>query len=104
MVATLAQKKGWVWKRLRQCPPKAKKPEYQLCKQADWFMLQLWAESGLICLKYVDESGFERCSTLNYSYSRRGKQKRIHQPPKRGKGISALGEEYGNHNTALIMA
>lgn len=54
-------------------------------------MLQLWAESGLICLKYVDESGFERCSTLNYSYSRRGQQKRIHQPPQRGKRISALG-------------
>lgn len=91
MVTTLTQKKGWVWKRLRHCPPKPKKPEYEQAKQADWLMLQLWAESGLICLKYVDESGFERCSTLNYSYSRRGEQKRIHQPPKRGKRISALG-------------
>lgn len=54
-------------------------------------MLQLWAQSGLICLKYVDESGFEGCSPLNYSYSRRGQQKRIHQPRKRGKRISALG-------------
>ena len=91
MVATFTQKKGWVWKRLRQCPPEPKKPEYQQAKQADWLMLRLRAESGLIWLKYVDESGFERCSTLNYSYSRRGEQKRIHQPPKRGKRISALG-------------
>lgn len=54
-------------------------------------MLQLWVQLELICLKYVDESGFERCSSLNYSYSRRGEQKRIHQPRRRGKRISALG-------------
>jgi len=68
-------------------------------------MLRLWAESGLICLKYVDESGFERCSTLNYSYSRRGEQKRIHQPPKRGKRISALGVWQPQHrfDYGLVM-
>lgn len=54
-------------------------------------MLQLWAASGLICLKYLDESGFERCSSLNYSYSRRGQQKRVYQPRSRGRRISALG-------------
>lgn len=60
-------------------------------KRADWRMLQEWAESGLICLKYLDESGFERSSPLTYSYSKRGQQKRIAQPRKRGRRISALG-------------
>ncbi|HEY9814017.1 MAG TPA: IS630 family transposase [Candidatus Sericytochromatia bacterium] len=91
MVTTLTQKKGWVWKRLRHCPPQPKQPKYNQAKLADWLMLQQWAELELICLKYVDESGFERCSTLNYSYSRRGQQKRIHQSRKRGKRISVLG-------------
>lgn len=54
-------------------------------------MLKLWADSGLICLKYLDESGFERTSSLTYSYSRRGQQKRIRQPRKRGIRISVLG-------------
>ena len=91
MVATLTQKKGWVWKRLRHCPPQPKQPEYKQAKQADLLTLQLWAASGLICLKYVDESGFERTSPLNYSYSLQGEQKRVHQPRRRGKRISALG-------------
>jgi len=91
VVATLAQKKGWVWKRLRACPPRPQKPEYKQAKQADLLMLQLWAASGLICLKYLDETGFERCSSLNYSYSRQGQQKQVHQPRSRGKRLSALG-------------
>lgn len=45
----------------------------------------------MICLKYLDESGFEKCSPLSYSYARRGKQKCIHQPRKRGRRLSVLG-------------
>lgn len=54
-------------------------------------MLKLWAELGLICLKYLDESGFERSSPLNYTYAQRGVHKRIRQPRKRGRRISTLG-------------
>lgn len=67
-------------------------------------MLKLWgekgeeplpllspAESGLICLKYLDESGFERSSPLTYTYAQRGVQKPIRQPRNRGQRISALG-------------
>jgi putative transposase len=54
-------------------------------------MLKLWAKLGVVCLKYLDESGFEKCSPLGYGYARRGKQKRIHQPRKRGRRLSVLG-------------
>ena len=54
-------------------------------------MLKLWADQGLICLKYADESGFERASDIGYSYIRRGQQQHIHQPRQRGRRISALG-------------
>jgi putative transposase len=54
-------------------------------------LLKLWAATGAIVLKYLDESGFERCGSLNYSYARRGKQKRIAQARRRGRRISALG-------------
>ncbi|MBV9387901.1 MAG: transposase [Chroococcidiopsidaceae cyanobacterium CP_BM_ER_R8_30] len=51
----------------------------------------MWAELGLICLKYLDESGFEKCSPLSYGYARQGKQKQMHQPRKRGRRLSVLG-------------
>lgn len=54
-------------------------------------MLCQWAVDGLICLKYVDESGFERTSSLNYTYSKRGQQKSIYQARRRGRRISVLG-------------
>lgn len=54
-------------------------------------MLKLWAELGLICLKYLDESGFERSSFLGYTYALRGQQKRVKQPRKRGRRLSILG-------------
>lgn len=54
-------------------------------------MLCQLAGDGLICLKYLDESGFERTSSLNYTYSKRGEQKSIYQPRRRGKRISVLG-------------
>lgn len=54
-------------------------------------MLQLWAETGAICLKFLDESGFARTSPLTYGYRRRGAQKRISQSAQRGRRISSLG-------------
>lgn len=54
-------------------------------------MLKLWSHLELICLKYLDESGFEKCSPLSYGYARRGRQKRIHQPRRRGRRLSVLG-------------
>lgn len=54
-------------------------------------MLKLWAQLGVVCLKYLDESGFDGCGSIGYTYSRRGKQKHIQQQRKRGKRISILG-------------
>jgi putative transposase len=62
-----------------------------------------WAGSvGEICLKYLDESGFNLWSTVIYSWSKKGEQKKIEQTPKRGKrlnicGLLEIGEgfEYG---------
>lgn len=56
-------------------------------------------------LKYLDESGFERCSPLNYSYVRRGVQKRITQAKRRGRRISALGlwEPQRSFEYGLVM-
>ena len=54
-------------------------------------LLKHWAELGIICLKYLDESGFERTSPLGYSYVRSGQQKHIYQPRRRGRRISILG-------------
>lgn len=68
-----------------------KSTSFQDGKRADWLMLCQWASNGLICLKYLDESGFERTSSLNYSYSKRGEQKSINQPRRRGRIISVLG-------------
>lgn len=68
-------------------------------------MLQLWAATGAIVLKYLDESGFERCSPLNYSYVRRGVQKRMTQAKRRGRRISALGlwEPQRSFEYGLVM-
>lgn len=85
------QKKGWRWKRLRYSPPSAKQPEYQQAKFCDLRMLELWARLKLICLKYLDESGFERSSPLGYSYVLSGQQKRVKQPRRRGRRLSILG-------------
>lgn len=62
-----------------------KSTSFQDAKQGDWLMLCQLASDGLICLKYLDESGFEKNSPLNYTYSKLGQQKSIYQPRKRGK-------------------
>ena len=91
VVTAALAKKGWVWKRLRYSPPQPRDAAYQGAKYADWLTLKLWATCQLICLKYLDESGFERTSRLGYSYIRRGQQKPIYQPRQRGRRISVLG-------------
>lgn len=48
-------------------------------------------EAGYIKLKYLDEAGFCLSSPVSYSYSKKGKQKLIKQPKKRGKRLSILG-------------
>ena len=51
----------------------------------------MWAEVGLVCLKYLDESGCCPQSPTHYSYGKRGKQQRIKQHKRRGRRISILG-------------
>lgn len=45
----------------------------------------------LFCLKYVDESGCCCQRSADYSYSKRGVQKRIRQPRRRGRRINIFG-------------
>lgn len=54
-------------------------------------MLKLWAQQGVICLKYLDESGCCPQSPTDYSYGKRGEQKRIRQRKRRGRRINILG-------------
>jgi putative transposase len=46
---------------------------------------------GEICLKYLDESGFNLWANVTYSWSRRGEQKRIEQTKKKGKRLNICG-------------
>jgi putative transposase len=68
-------------------------------------MLQLWAELGVIRLKYLDESGCYCQSSTNYSYSRRGSQKRLRQTRRRGRRINILGvwEPQSRFDYALML-
>jgi putative transposase len=47
--------------------------------------------AGLICLKYLDESGFCLGSPVSYSYVKKGEQKHLEQTRRRGKRLSILG-------------
>lgn len=60
-------------------------------KQADLDTLRLAAQQGHIDLKYLDESGCCLWSSVSYSYSRIGQQKRLEQTERRGQRISILG-------------
>jgi transposase len=90
-VRRLLKKKDYSWKRMRYCPPEPKNTKYVQAKQADWEMLKLWSQIGIICLKYLDESGSYSQSPTNYSYSKRGQQKRIRQKRRKGRRINILG-------------
>lgn len=54
-------------------------------------MLELFAATGEIDLKYLDESGFCAWSEPSYSYYQRGEQKRLEQTKRRGRRLSIIG-------------
>ncbi len=54
-------------------------------------LLRQWHETGVIRLKYLDESGCVLRTAVSYSWSRRGQQKCLEQPRERGRRISILG-------------
>jgi putative transposase len=54
-------------------------------------MLEWAGAVGEICLKYLDESGFSLWSSVTYSWSKRGEQKRIEQTKKKGKRLNICG-------------
>lgn len=60
-------------------------------KKADLEMLHWAAGAGEICLKYLDESGFSLWPSPIYTWGKRGKQKRIEQPKKKGKRLNICG-------------
>ncbi|MEH2463548.1 MAG: hypothetical protein V7K23_07190, partial [Nostoc sp.] len=45
----------------------------------------------MVCLKYLDESGCYCTSPTDYTYGRRGEQKRIRQNRRRGRRINIFG-------------
>ncbi|MDF5740027.1 MULTISPECIES: transposase [unclassified Nostoc] len=52
----------------------------------------MWAQLvGLLCLKYLDESGCYCTSPTDYTYGRRGEQKCIRQNRRRGRRINIFG-------------
>lgn len=54
-------------------------------------MLEWAGAVGEICLKYLDESGFNLWATVTYSWSLKGEQKRIEQTKKKGKRLNICG-------------
>ena len=77
----------------------------KLAKQADWELLKLWAELGLIHLKYLDESGCYCHSPTDYAYAPRGQQKRLEQLTRRGRLINIWGvwEPFVSFEYALML-
>jgi putative transposase len=69
-------------------PPEQTTTTHYQAKRADWEMLKAWAQLGMICLKYLDESGCCPQSSTNYSYGKRGVQKRIQGRKRRGRRIN----------------
>ncbi|WP_052304744.1 transposase [Nostoc punctiforme] len=76
---------------MRYCPALNLKKEYLQAKRLDWELLKLWSQLGLVCLKYLDESGCYCTSPTDYAYGRRGEQKRIRQNRRRGRRINIFG-------------
>ena len=54
-------------------------------------MLKQWADSGLLRLKYLDESGCACQRSAEYSYAQQGVQKSIRQHTRRGRRINIFG-------------
>ncbi|MDM9582982.1 transposase [Nostoc sp. GT001] len=59
----------------------------------------------MVCLKYLDESGCYCTSPTDYTYGRRGEQKRIRQNRRRGRRINIFGiwEPKSSFNYALML-
>jgi len=74
-------------------------------KQADWELLKLWAQLGLVHLKYLDESGCYCQSPTGYGYAARGQQKRIKQLRRRGRRVNIWGvwEPQASFEYALML-
>jgi hypothetical protein len=64
-------------------------PANKAIKQADLELLKIAQEEGLICLKYLDESGFCLWSPVSYSYVKKGEQK-----PRKANPLSRQTLEY----------
>lgn len=86
-----SQKKGVIWKRGRKSHKGKQDPIVRENKQADLEMLELFAATGEIDLKYLDESGFCAWSEPGYTYYFRGEQKRLEQTGRRGRRLSIIG-------------
>ncbi len=52
--------------------------------------MEIAQAQGLICLKYLDESGFCLWSPVSYSYVKKGEQKCLEQTRRRGRRLSIL--------------
>ncbi len=83
--------KGVIWKRTRKSHKGKQDPKAREIKQADLDMLELFAATGEIDLKYLDESGFCMWSEPSYTYYQRGEQKFLEQTKHRGRRLSIIG-------------
>lgn len=79
-------KKKYAWKRTRVSMKDKQNEEEKALKKADLEMLELAAGAGEICLKYLDEAGFSLWAGVVYSWSKKGEQKRMEQPKRKGEG------------------
>ena len=84
-------KKNYTWKRIHLSPPAQKPTAHYRAKNANWEMLKLWAQLGIVCLKYLDESGCCTQSSTDYGYGQRGEQKQIKPGRRRARDINILG-------------
>lgn len=102
--ASHPQKKADQWKRVRACPAVSQQALLQV-KRLDWEMLKVWAATGVMRLTYLDESGCCCHSPTDYSYARRGQQKRVHQHKRRGRRINIWGvwEQGKRFDYALML-
>lgn len=76
---------------MRLSPAMPVNPQSVQAKRTDWEMLKLWAECGLLRLLYLDECGCSCTGSVDYSYGKRGQQKKIFQRRRRGRRINIWG-------------
>lgn len=68
-------------------------------------MLQLWAQMGTICLKYLEQSGCCCQRSPNYGHGKRGQQQKVEQHKRRGRRINIFGvwQPQQQFNYALMV-